>query len=296
MQSQLGGFRGLQCSFATQAVTALGKLAQHKQVSLGLLFVDLRSAFHCLLRQHAFNGCSTFPAHLRRVLEAEGFSAQDLATLSSEHSFVFEQTAGVDLQRHMDQAHAWTWYRLAGSESTFQTERGSRPGSPLADAAFYVAMVSILRQLRDILYQNPIFCDAIRKLGYHPEILTWIDDMCIPVISSAAECLDPALISITNQVVDVLASFGFTVNFSRGKTEAICTYHGRGAPACRRQRFIDGHGMLELHPNQNLRIVASYQHLGTCVTPHFAIDKEVTTRIAKATKVWRILAKSVFAN
>ena len=51
MPGQLGGFAGQEVLFGSQALRILGRTAMAKGLSFEVLFVDLSTAFHCLVRE-----------------------------------------------------------------------------------------------------------------------------------------------------------------------------------------------------------------------------------------------------
>ena len=76
LDTQFGGFKGQQTIFASLLLRSYARVVEAKQVSLAIVFVDVKNAFHCLLRQHAFATTDQFPLKLQQVLTAEGLGRQ----------------------------------------------------------------------------------------------------------------------------------------------------------------------------------------------------------------------------
>ena len=71
---QFGRYAGQQCTTAM--------LAKQHQLPDGALCIDIKGAFHCLLRELAMESRDQFPRHLQEVLLQEGFNLQ---TLTNSH-------------------------------------------------------------------------------------------------------------------------------------------------------------------------------------------------------------------
>ena len=66
-----------------------------------------------------------------------------------------------------------------------QTERGSRPGSPLADVAFNGLMALLLDELQQRLDASGPMTMAYAQLGHRALPVAWVDDVALPVVSLA---------------------------------------------------------------------------------------------------------------
>ena len=76
---QLGGFAKRSTLFATMYVRAFTQLAAQHVVSSAVIFVDIKSVFHSMIREIVFGGSATLHPKFQRVLEAAGLDADALA-------------------------------------------------------------------------------------------------------------------------------------------------------------------------------------------------------------------------
>lgn len=294
--AQLGGFQRQQTSFATHLLRTFCVLAEAAHLSCGVIFFDVRAAFHSMLREHTFGG-SYFPQRLREVLEGAGLDVAQLQDDIVPHGAPFQKHPNICLQRAVQDAHNSTWYVVDGNPDCHQTHRGSRPGSPLADIyAYNVAMTSVLRDIEAVLWTNPALCAAAAQLPVFPPLTTWVDDLAIPVPSVSASALDSQVLFVLKTVDDTMRSYGLELNMQPGKTELVCQYRGTGSTTCRHKRFVEYAGQLPLPCGRSLRVVAQYQHLGTAFHQSLSMRNELRGRLGKASAAYRQLSKLVFGN
>ena len=107
---QLGGYRGQQTLFATQLLRSYSQLTTSLRISTATVFIDVKSAFHCLLREHAFGIDSTFPRKLIDTLRHEGLNIEALTTDIHVHAAHFLDQVSPGLARATQDAHQNTWY------------------------------------------------------------------------------------------------------------------------------------------------------------------------------------------
>eukprot|EP00435_Cladocopium_sp_Y103_P037818 s2577_g10.t1 len=294
--AQLGGFRFQQTSFATHLLRTFCNLAVHRNLSFGVVFVDVKAAFHSMLREHTFGHSSALPSRLVEVLSDAGLDVDVLSRTLVEHASFFESHPSMCLQRAIQDAHCDTWYSIRGHADLYQTHRGSRPGSPLADIAYNTAMRGVLCDVLSRLQQQPWLLAVAACLPIFPPLVTWVDDLAIPVPASSADQLDGCLVTVLSIVEDVFNSYGLQLNRQAGKTEIVCQYRGKGAPACRHRRFVEQFGRLPMASGESVRVVAKYPHLGTAFSQSLSFSAELDSRLGKASHAFRQLSKSVFRN
>eukprot|EP00435_Cladocopium_sp_Y103_P026565 s3814_g6.t1 len=294
--AQMGGFVGQQTSFATHMLRSFCSLAVQRNLSIGVVFVDVKAAFHSMLREHTFGSSAGLPARLQSVLREAGLDVGLLLAEASSHAQYFETSPNLCLQRAMQDAHHDTWCTLAGSESFCQTHRGSRPGSPLADIAYNVAMRSVLAEVLACLQQLQWLTSLAVDLPVFPPLVTWVDDLAIPIPAASAGELDDHLVQVLSLLDDVFRSYGLQLNRQAGKTEVVCQYRGRGAPACRHDLFIQRFGRLPMPDGSSVRAVAQYQHLGTSFSQSLSFTSELHSRLGKTANAYRQKSKGIFRN
>ena len=296
LPTQFGGFHGQQPAFASLLLRSFMGFAVHKKVTTAVIFVDVRSAFHCLLRQHAFGTCPDLPAPLRDTLQAEGLDVTELLAHVQQHSHEFTSNVGAPLARVAQDAHQSTWFVCPQSPDCFETARGSRPGSPLADLAYNILMSSLLRQLQTFIHQLPALQEAHAFMELLAPIIVWVHDIAIPISCLYASQLDGLLSVVMQQLHMIFGQYGLRINSDKSKTEAIINYRGPDAAQLRRQRFIDDYGMIDVPGRDPLRIVTQYLHLGISIAQCCDIKFDVRAKIGKASNAYRLLSKPIFAN
>ena len=272
-----------------------GRLALQHGLSTAIVFLDVPNAFHCLLREHVFGTCSAFPPVLADLLTREGLSAAQLESEIQNHASSFEQTVAPVTARILKDAHTHTWFASPHEAQCYTTARGSRPGSPVADIAYNLLMVSILRELQPLLRAHPQVLAASSALGIEVPVIAWVDDVAFPVITETAALLDITVAHVMVQVHQVFAKYGLRLNMSPGKTEAL-SYEGEGAADCRRARFIDDHGRLPVPDHPDLHVVVCYTHLGTIASQSMSVAAELKTRVGKASNAFRQMRETIFHN
>eukprot|EP00435_Cladocopium_sp_Y103_P034474 s425_g8.t3 len=196
----------------------------------------------------------------------------------------------------MRDAHQDTWFTCPLTASCFETHRGSRPGSPLADLAYNILMSAVLRQLQAAVIQQPRVRLAHDFLGFVSPTVAWVDDVALPVPCIEASQLDSLLHDTMLLIHQTFRQFGLRLNCSTGKTEAIVLYRGPGAPDLRRQRFLEGFGKLDVAGYEPLHLVPTYTHLGLVVAQNLDVQKDVSVKIGKATAAYRTMSRSIFLN
>ena len=151
METQFGGFRGQQAVFASLLLRSYAKVIEAKKVSLAIIFVDVKNAFHCMLRQHTFATSMRLPAKLQHILTAEGLDPEQITNDIALHARAFD-SAPSTIARLIKDAHCDTWFTCPGSDKCFETTRGSRPGSPIADLAYNIMTSALMKELQIALH------------------------------------------------------------------------------------------------------------------------------------------------
>ena len=127
---QLGGFKGQQVCFGSQALRLFCRLADQRGVSSAVLFLDLASAFHHLVRELVTGVSSS--ANLEKLLialQAAGNEGEKVKAAAGLPGILAELGAPACLVRLVRDIHAETWCSLPSGQY-LHTHRGTRPGSP----------------------------------------------------------------------------------------------------------------------------------------------------------------------
>ena len=296
MPTQFGGYQRQQTLFATQLLRAFVRTAEHQNISTTILFLDVRSAFHCMLREHVFGNDGSLPERVKQCLSNSGLDPHAINELTTQYAADFVHTADPCLQRITQDAHSHTWYTLAHHDLCYKTHRGSRPGSPLADLAYNTMMQPLLEEIQNVMMCDEVHHSACANLGLASAPIAWVDDVAIPIVDMNASKLDDTTIRILQKVDTIFQQHGLSLNYAAGKTEAVMQYRGSAAPAMRERRFVEHLGRLQLGADKFLRTVAEYQYLGTSFSQVVSIGHELKVRLAKAGAAYRLLRKQLFMN
>ena len=299
---QMGGYPGQQVAFGAQTIRTLASVFSAQGWSSAVLYVDLSTAFHHLVRELVTGATSeTAFQEVLRALHQSGtpldasIHGSALIGLLAEH--------GIDplLLRLLRDIHAHTWFVLAGnSQQMIWTKRGTRPGSPLADAIFHVLMASIAGDLRGWLSQQEDFVRLMANLQLQPVLVIWSDDLAIPIAATTATSLLPRLAELAAEVTRQFKRRGFTVNFTPGKTSAVVSFVGREAPELRRKHLLGSNPGINVEVDDEqtswLSFTNAYKHLGAQFAASHSCEPELRQRIGMSKATFSKLSRMVLSN
>lgn len=295
METQFGGFKGQQTVFASLLLRSYVKVTEAKKVSLAIIFVDVRNAFHCMLRQHAFATIMHLPAKLQQILTAEGLDVEQLTNDIAAHAQAFD-SAPSTVARLIKDAHCDTWFTCPGSDKCFETARGSRPGSPIADLAYNIMTSALMKELQKALHQFPLIQSANLFMECLSPTIAWVDDIALPLPCLQAKEMDGLISEVMQRVHQIFRGYGLRLNCASGKTEAIVHYRGHGAPACRKAQVIESFSRLSVPGHESLHVVTQYTHLGIVVAQTCDLRQDLKIKLGKASAAYRSMSKSIFLN
>ena len=243
-----------------------------KGISTATLFIDLRSAFHHMIRELIFATTNhLLKDTLALMLDAKDFDIERLHLQLEELCAASITDIPTGLRRFLHDIHQHTWFRLRGSQQQIQdgcshTRRGTRPGSPLADIGFNLMMTDLLKEIQAALMDDEDFRNGADALGTYVPPVAWMDDVAICL----ATVLPCQLTSLCKRAVAAAHTAfqhrGLSMNLDSGKTELVVMFRGAGAVQCRSEMFdreaapqivvtTDSHII-------SVRVAASYKHLG----------------------------------
>ena len=297
---QMGGFKGQQVAFGSHLIRALTNVFAAKGWSSAVVFVDLSTAFHHLVRQLVVGVGET--EELKVVLEALAHSPNaEAAGQLGRHLVGILEHAGIDvlLLRLLRDVHSGTWYSLTGATLT-QTHRGTRPGSPLADSIFHILMGDIAKSLRRWICMQSDYINLLSQLELDPIMVIWSDDLAVPWATSTAAALPLAIEKLVQEIDTQFGRRGFTVNFAKGKTSVVLSLIGAGAPDLRRSLQLGPNPGMEIRLQgdrvQWLHFVASYKHLGTLFSSSHDFEPELRQRLGMARAAFSQSSRAVLRN
>ena len=297
---QLGGFNHQQVTFGSLALRSFCKLIDSKGLSSAVVFIDLSNAFHRLIRELATgNGLEEDLMVIFNSLREQGVPFDPSLLRDNLLGALPRLGCPQSLIRILQDIHTDTWCNL-NSSATIRTRRGTRPGSPLADAIFHVVMADIIRELDDWIVSQTTFTSLLRRYNLAPFSITWADDLAIPWVTEDPADMPTALCVLVQQTTALFERRGFSLNFARGKTGAVVTFRGHKAPECRKEFQIHSQpGIAISLPGQrlvHLHFENAYKHLGTFFSTQHDLQVELSYRIGMASAAFNQLAKPLLCN
>ena len=248
-----------------------------------------------MLRQHTFATSMQFPTKLRDILAAEGLDTEQLTSDIAPHACAFD-SAPPTTARLIKDAHCDTWFTCPGSDKCFETTRGSRPGSPIADLAYNIMTSALMKELQAALHQFPLIQQARSFIECLSPTIAWVDDIALPLPCLHANDLDQLISDVMQRVHFIFRSYGLRLNCAPGKTEAIVQYRGHGAPERRQARVLDEFSRLEVPGHEPLHVVTQYTHLGIVVAQTCDLRQDLRVKVGKACAAYRSMSKTFFLN
>ncbi|CAE7237351.1 unnamed protein product [Symbiodinium sp. CCMP2456] len=265
---QVGGRRGSSHVFGFFCSRTFLSFAKHRALPAAILFTDLVAAYYSVIR--------------------EAIVGNRLGTGS--------------LQQVVD------------DEELVMTRRGTRPGGCLADAMFSLLFSRVLSRrgsFRDKGWAPRIPWSGRRDLqecldpahaptSVDAQDIIYADDLATCITTPDAASLAGAVVHIAGVELDSLAEVGLTANMGPRKTAALICPAGPGAKLAREQLFTRRKGRLtvlrENAPPATLDAVASYKHLGSCITHNSSMLAEVRAKMGAAKAAFREGQRLVFCS
>ena len=265
-----------------------------------IIFVDLQAAYHSLVRQlitGRFDGDEHGMELVRNTLKKANLNPSQVDAWLSEGGMAQRAAMPEGLQAMLQELNCDTWAGLQGR--VVRTHKGSRPGSPLADALFHCVMSDIVIQLQGQLDKFGSMQRALQVLPIPVDPIVWADDLAVGLIISTNEELNDLIPVAMTMVKSVFNQRGMIVNFGKSKTEALPTYVGSGARHCREEmlRMQDpGWTFKDSQGDHFLRLQARYRHLGAMQQSAGMMEQEVSYRIASTWEAFRQIHRGLLGN
>ena len=307
---QFGGRPGYGTDMAHHYAHAFLSWARSSGTPSSLIFLDLAAAFYSVLRQGLFRN-EICDQHLCYAFKSLGISPDELreviATVTSEAA-----TEGVS--DHCDLVlkglFEGTYFVMDGVEGVTHTSKGTRPGDPIADLLFNMAMSLIQRSVRSKLAAHQLYDLAhsmkSSNLLETPDVpphgytaVAYVDDVVIMAHAPTNEAMRHMTQLVVSTFFDEAKHRGLCMNFDARKTEAIFQPAGTGTRAFRDHWFREQHGRLPILTEaslHHLNLVHKYRHLGTQIQHGADIAADSREKSALARQAWGPLSRSFFCK
>lgn len=314
---QLGGLPGKSVSQGAHALLSFAASCRKRNVSMGILFIDIRQAFYRLVRQHIVHDgdLDQLTQRLFMTLDLPDTAFQEFAAELASEPAIDATGASKFLKQHVAESLNSTWFRLKNSGEVSITRKGSRPGDNLADLLFTFAFRKILRRILDIVETEGIAMSFTGCGERHPfphqldaQFWTrfstlgpvWADDSAVMIQSVESEALIPKIQVIARIVIDTLAVYGMQVNCDSGKSELVLDIRGKGAHGVKKELFRHKQPCVEVTTRHVgrvfLNVVAKYKHLGTLFAAKGTMTPEIKQRVGHARAEFQKFRKQIYSN
>ena len=204
-----GGFNGGETAFACLYVRLVNQACKAANKTCAKLFLDVISAFACLLKCIVFDTEAVDEAWLRK-LNHHGFSQEDISSIVESvracsnwkvdnQGIIAPPEQGEQYDVSLGVAKSWytnTWISQEGTSRVMLTDQGSLAGTPFADLAYTFAMSRVLSVFRNSL--------AICHLESHIEVngthhkvkgVSFVDDVTVLIVDDAYGVIDKFVLS-----------------------------------------------------------------------------------------------------
>ena len=314
---QYGGRRGVPVQLALHSTRAYLRTNKAQGRCVGILFLDLKEAFYRVVRG-LVTGQQTTDELLHALASRLKLSEASLRHLKDElHREHALQQAHISehAQRAIRALHCDTHFWLPGQKDVCRTEVGTRPGDSWADIIFGFAWAHLLHDVQDTLHSRGVLDTYANYDEWRPfegpingscsdELVflgaTWMDDLSLCVSGSSCEEVEQRLCCAASTLLDTCFAYGMTPNLSKGKTEALFCFQGKGSRKAK-LRFFGGHqnGKLDVIGETqmyHINVVGDYTHLGNQLHHTGNDGPEMRRRLAIAHQSFNQHRRAVYAN
>ena len=305
---QFGGRKGMAADLAHHCLQAHLSHAAKTASPVGILFIDMKAAFYSVVRQGLFEHgpdaapflyamfqIGVAPDHVQRLLDTAKLDAAVKGI--SPHALALLQ----DLMER-------TFFQVDGVEPIALTTQGTRPGDPVGDAFFNLAMAVILDKVTTKIAGDTTACwegHAARVSSFDsfdaPAPFAWfevafVDDCAIAMRATSNPQLHDLTGVALKAVFEEAEARGLSLNFEAGKTELLVHWRGVGSRHFREKVADSGNALcFQVHETTvQLRCTFGYKHLGTWIQNNAVHTRDARARLTEARKAWGPLVRPVF--
>ena len=285
-------------------------MCKQQQRPAAILFADLKGAFyHALLEQVV--GPYISEVDLRKYFP--DWAEEDLREHWSRAMANPLRAAGVS-KAWTDLLRQWFtggWFLVEGDAQPCLHDIGIKPGDTCAAAGFNLFFQQFQAVLRNRLKQanlvteipfgqKEIFLSSPPKNSVALDGPTFVDDDTVLLCAECPSQLIDKICEATRIYVDTARKFGLTLNFKKGKTEALVSWGRKGrAQVLAHDAVLQQNGALSLKvPGQvqPLRLVSEYKHVGTWVSSAASPQCDISHKAAGATTAYLQAISTIFAK
>ena len=298
----IGGRKGLSYMIGYFCTRAFLEYTRRRSIPAAILFTDISSAYYSVVRE-LITGQHSSSASVLEIAANLALTPEDLQQLQhyvSAEPVLSGEGAGELLTALARELHCNTWFVMHQDYEVVRTQRGTRPGSSLADVLYGLLFTKVLQRRGDFSsegWQPQVPWNGKRDIQSHDgrrqdvqqvtvQDLVYADDLATCIVERHASALAGAVRRIAGDSIDALAGHGLRANIGAKKTAALLSPVGPGSRAARRQLFsVDGGKLAVLRergPGVWLTAVAHYRHLGSVLSFDGTLAADVRARLQSA--------------
>ena len=302
-------------SHASHALRLFISAATSQQQSVGILFLDIKSAYYRVVRQlltsRGDNGATI--DRLMEYLDLHDTDPEELRQAIANRAAEGEEFLHRQQELLLEEAMTSTWFTSTRRTELLESLAGSRPGDGLADVAFgliFQRLMKIVLQkigeeldIPEVDIQGPFDLAGPGYPGAQIPFLmdvVWADDLALAYRCGQAEKIGQAMQVITSHVFQQCVRHGLTPNLKKGKSEIMILPCGKGCRKARTELFNLMDPTLQI-PNaaetlREVRLVPQYRHLGTRIHVGRRLMVEIKSRMGQAGTIYRKYRRQIFQN
>ena len=297
---QYGGRAGLGITPLHMMLHLWQSNAAATKASLGLIFVDIKSAFYRVVKPMlaAFDGSTESLVHIFKALGLPSSAYEQFVMNVGDADLIRRSTRSDVISGQVASNIANTWFLVPNAQGIRAPRTGSRPGDPSADILFGFVMSQILHGIADRVKECGISLSQETPDGLTSSYVAWVDDLAVAV-QEKAEKIVVATAQVLSIIVDVMAEHGLNVSCGKAKTAVMFEFRGKEAVK-HRQLFetrnpTDLTVLSEHFGALQIPVVGHYKHLGGLVVPYGSKMQEIKAR-KEVMRQKLVPLKSVLAN
>ncbi len=319
--SQCGCTKGKGTSFVSHTSRSFLAYCRQANLSAFILFLDLAKAFDFVIREYVMGvpqQCNkAAPLSIDEAVAALGLDindAQELADEIRQHaSYLHMCNADPKVAMLVNALHSGTWFRIGDLSQVILVSKGSRQGCKLGSLIFNFIYARALKYLqarlveKDVLLKLPFRArgtpwhhNALPDEGHAVDHIvfdtTYVDDEAILLAAPSPAELDKRVGIMLEELVATFSRFKLTINWDKGKTEALLVYRGDGAGQHLRALYHDGLPWFLTPDGCKLHVVHEYKHVGSLVAQSENLASEAQARADSALRAWYKTAARVFGS
>ena len=264
--SQFGARKGRSSEDANMLVRLSQQIALEEGVNHAIIFLDLKSAFDTLPRELTYDA-------LRKAGVSGGLLDAVIET------------------------HEQSWFSTEGLETVCSPKRGVKAGDPFGTVSWNAMLGIVIKAITEKLKEEGIEVEVEevrsvlkeREDGEEKEEgrthsdcnSTFVDDIAFFFKDEDGDNLMRSVEVGISVVHELMESAGLTVNYAKGKTEALVEFRGKGSRATKIKYLSGAEPNVEFKANgkdYSLKLTPDYKHLGSYVQQGGGLAKETRVR------------------